>query len=72
MTKTPRGRFSPTLVTFYPKGFVVVVLPYGECLVVFCTMRSFHIEGSIHKPDFRTDFWVGKKWNVVVSPSDEL
>ena len=54
--KTPRGRSSPTLVTFYPKGCVVVVLPYGECLVVFCTMRSGHIEGSIHKPDFRTDF----------------
>ena len=31
LTKTPRGRSSPTLVTFYPKGCVVVVLPYGEC-----------------------------------------
>ena len=51
---------------------MVVVLPYGECLVVFCTMRSCHIEGSIHKPDFRTDFWVGKKWNEVVGPSDKL
>ena len=51
---------------------MVVVLPYGECLVVFCTMRSCHIEGSIHKPDFRTDSWVGTKWNVVVSPSDKL
>ena len=29
-------------------------------------MRSCHIEGSIHKPDFRTDFWIGKKWNEVV------
>ena len=47
---------------------MVVVLPYGECLVVFCTMRSCHIEGSIHKPDFRTDFWVEKKGNLVVSP----
>ena len=61
LTKTPRSRSSPTLVTFYPKGCVVVMLPYGECLVVFFTMRSCHIEGSIHKPDFRTDFWVGKK-----------
>ena len=25
--QTPRGRSSPTLVTFYPKGCVVVVLP---------------------------------------------
>ena len=39
---------------------MVVVLPYGECLVVFCTRRSCHIEGSIHKPDFRTDF-LGRK-----------
>ena len=51
---------------------MVVVLSYGECLVVFCTMRSCHIEGSIHKLDFRTDFWVGTKWNVVVSPCDKL
>ena len=72
LTKTPRGRSSPTLVTFYPKGCVVVVLPYGECLVVLCTMRSCHIKGSIYKPDIRTDFWVGTKWNVVVSPSDKL
>ena len=36
-------------------------------LVVFCTMRSCYIEGSIHEPDFRTDFWVGKKGNLVVS-----
>ena len=70
--QTPRGRSSPTLVTFYPKGCVVVVLPYGECLAVFCTMRSCHIDVSIHKSDFRTDFWVGKKWNLVVSPSDTL
>ena len=33
--QTPRGRSSPTLVTFYPKGCVVVVLSYGECLVMF-------------------------------------
>ena len=51
---------------------MVVVLPYGESLVVFSTMRSCHIEGSIHKPDFRTGFWVGKKGNLVVSPSDKL
>ena len=51
---------------------MVVVLSYGECLVVFCTMRSCHIEGSIHKPDFRTDCLVGKKWNEVVGPSDKL
>ena len=51
---------------------MVVVLPYRECLVVFCTMRSCHIEGNIQKSDFRTDFWVGKKWNGVVSPSDKL
>ena len=51
---------------------MVVVLPYGECLVVVCTMRSCHIGGSIQKPDFRTDFWVGKKWNVVVRPSNKL
>ena len=51
---------------------MVVVLPYGECLVVCCTMRSCHIEGSIHKPDLRTDLWVGKKWKAVVSPSDKL
>ena len=25
--QNPRGRFSPTLITFYPKGCVVVVLP---------------------------------------------
>ena len=72
LTKTPRGRSSPILVTFYPKGCVVAVLPYGEILVVFSTMRSFHIEGNIHKPDFRTGFWVGKKGNLVVSPSDKL
>ena len=40
---------------------MVVVLPYGESLVVFSTMRSCHIEGSIHKPDIRIDFWVEKK-----------
>ena len=51
---------------------MVVVLPYGECLVVFCTRRSCHIEGSINISDFRIDFWVGKKWNLVVSPSDKL
>ena len=51
---------------------MVVMLPYGECLVVFCTMRSYHIEGSIHKPDFKTDFWVGNKGNLAVSPSDKL
>ena len=51
---------------------MVVVLPYGDCLVVFCTMISCHIEGSIHKPDFRTDFLVGTKWNLVGSPSDKL
>ena len=51
---------------------MVVVFPYGECLVVFCTMRSCHIEGSIHKPDFRTDFWEGNKWKLVMSPSDTL
>ena len=72
LTKTPRGRSSPILVTYYPKGCVVVVLPYRESLVVFSTMRSFHIEGSIHKPDFRTSFWVGKKENLVVSPFDKL
>ena len=72
MTKTPRGRSSPTLVTFYPKGCVVVVLPYEECWLYFCTKRSCYIEGIIHEPDFRTDFWVGKKGNSVVSPSDKL
>ena len=51
---------------------MVVVLPYGECSVIFCTMRSCYIEGSIHKPDFRTDFWVGKKWNEEMNPSDKL
>ena len=51
---------------------MVVMLSYGECLVVFCTMRSWHIEGSIHKPNFKNDFWVGKKGNLVVSPSDKL
>ena len=51
---------------------MVVVLPYGECLVVFCTIRSCYIEGSIPKPDFRTAFWVGKKANLVMSPSDKL
>ena len=51
---------------------MVVMLPYGECLVVFCTIRSCHIEGSIYKPDFKTDFWVGKKGNLAVSPSDKL
>ena len=51
---------------------MVVVLPYGECVVVFCIMRSCHIEGSIHKLDFRNDFWVGKKGNLVVNPSDKL
>ena len=51
---------------------MVVVLPYGESLVVFSTMRSCHIEGSIHKPDFRTGFWVGMKGNLVVSPYDKL
>ena len=28
--QTPRGRSSPTLVIFYPKGCVVVILPLGE------------------------------------------
>ena len=51
---------------------MVVMLPYGECLVVFCTIRNCHIEGSIHKPDIRTHFWVGKKGNLVVSPFDKL
>ena len=51
---------------------MVVMLPYRECLVVFCTMRSCHIEGSIHKPEFRTYFLVGNKGNLVVSPSDKL
>ena len=51
---------------------MVVVLPYGEGLVVFSTMRSCHIEGSIHKLDVRTCFWVGKKENFVVSPFDKL
>ena len=39
---------------------MVVVLPYRECLGVFCTMRSCHIEGSIHISDFRTDL-LGRK-----------
>ena len=51
---------------------MVVEFPYGECLVVFCTMRSCHIEGSMHKPDFRTDFWVGHKRNLEVNPLDKL
>ena len=72
LSTTPRGRSSPTLVTFYPKGCVVVMLPYEECLVVFCTMRSCHIEGSIYKPNLKTNFWVGKKGNLVVSHSDKL
>ena len=60
------------MVTFYPKGCVVVMLLYGECLVVFCTIRSCHIEGSIYKLDFKNDFWVGKKGNLAVIPSDKL
>ena len=51
---------------------MVVMLPYGECLVVFFTMRSCHIEGSIHKSDFKTVFLVVNKGNLVVSPSDKL
>ena len=30
-----RGRYSPNLITFYPKGCVVVFCPQGECLVSF-------------------------------------
>ena len=40
LTKTPRGRSSPTLVTFYPKGGVKVVLPYGECWLYFALREA--------------------------------
>ena len=33
--QAPRGRSSPTLVTFYPKGCVVVVFPKGNVWLLF-------------------------------------
>ena len=50
----------------------MVILPLGEMFGCILNHGKLPHCGSAHYPDFRDDFWVRNKGNLVVSLSSKL